>query len=134
MGNFRKRSLWLLGALLIAASCVNASPCDRLAKPLPPSQRAALSAAVAGELQAASAKILRAYRVGNWHMYYVDAPGADGTILFYRGDPLTRQYLALWNGEGATTRQSDLRSWARLNAPGIPESLAKCFAWTAAKR
>jgi hypothetical protein len=122
---------WLSASLLIAVSCANASPCDRLAKPLTPAQRATLSAAVAGQLQAPSAKIRRAYRLGNWHLLYVDTPGADEAFLFYRGDPLNRQYLVLWSGEGEKTRSSELRSWARLNAPGIPENLAKCFAWAA---
>jgi hypothetical protein len=123
--------IMLLAALLIAGSRANASPCDRVAKPLTPSQRSALSAAIAGQLQTPSAKIRRAYRLGNWHLLYVDTPGADETFLFFRGDPLNRQYLAQWSGEGGKTRQSDLRSWARLNAPGIPETLAKCFAWAA---
>ena len=119
---------------MIAASCAIASPCDRVAKTLTLAQRAGLSAAVAGQLQATSAKNLRIYQLGNWRLVYVDAPGADEAILFFRGDPLNRQYVALWSGEGAKTKQSELRSWARMNAPGIPETLAKCFAWTADSR
>jgi hypothetical protein len=87
-----------------------------------------MAAAVAGQLQAASAKIIHAYRVGNWYLLYVDTPGANQTFLFYRGDPTTRQYVASWSRTGAKAEQSELRNWARLNAPGVPESLGRCFA------
>lgn len=123
---------WLWGTLLVAVSCADASPCDRVAKTLTPARRANLSMAVAGQLQSASAKVLRAYRLGNWHLLYVDAQGGEDAFLIYRGDPLTQQYIASWSSEGAKSGQSELRSWARMNARGIPETLAKCFAWSAA--
>ena len=122
---------WLCGSLLIAVSCANASPCDRVSQPLTSAQRSNLSAAVAGQLQTVTAKILHAYRLGNWYLLYADTPDADEAFVFYRGDPLSHQYVALWSGAGAKTGQSELRSWARLNAPGVPETIAKCFAWSA---
>jgi hypothetical protein len=122
---------WLSGTLLIAVSCANATPCDKVAKSLSSAQRATISAAVADQLQAASAKILHAYQLGNWYLLTVDTPGANEVFLFYRGDPPSRQYVALWSRAGGKAEQSELRSWARLNAPGVPETLAKCFAWSA---
>ena len=123
---------WLFAALLMAASSVMASPCDRVAKTLTPARRANLSTAVAGQLQTPSARVLRAYGLGNWYLLYVDAQGGDDAFLIYRGDPLTQQYIASWSNEGGRSGQSQLRSWARMNARGIPETLAKCFAWSAA--
>ena len=122
----------LLGALLLAACGADASPCDRVAKALTPARRANLSTAVAGQLQTASAKVLRAYGLGNWYLLSVDAQGGGDAFLIYRGDPLTQQYIASWSNEGGKSGQSELRNWARMNARGIPETLAKCFAWSAA--
>ena len=123
---------WYLGVLLMAVSSANASPCDRVAKMLTPARRANLSTAVAGQLQTASAKVLRAYGLGNWHLLYVDTRGGDDAFLIYRGDPLTQQYIAMWSSDGAKSGQAELKVWARMNARGIPETLAKCFAWSAA--
>lgn len=123
---------WYLGVLLMAVSSANASPCDRVATMLTPARRANLSTAVAGQLQTESAKVLRAYGLGNWHLLYVDTRGGDDAFLIYRGDPVTQQYIAMWSSDGAKSGQSELKGWARMNARGIPETLAKCFAWSAA--
>jgi hypothetical protein len=116
----------------MAVSGANASPCDRVAKSLTPARRANLSTAVSGQLQTTSAKVLRAYGLGNWSLLYVDTQGGEDAFLIYRGDPLTQQYIASWSNEGGQAGQSELRNWARMNARGIPETLAKCFAWSAA--
>jgi hypothetical protein len=118
--------------LACLSSYANASPCDRMKLALAPKQNAELSAAVAGQLGAPSAKILHTFRLGNWYMYNVNTPLADGNLVFFRGDPATHRYVTVWSGAGGRTPQSELRSWARANAPGIPEALAKCFAFTAA--
>jgi hypothetical protein len=118
--------------MLTCMACyANASPCDRMKVALAPKQNAELSAAIAGQMGSPSAKILHTYRLGNWYMYNVTTPLADGNLVFFRGDPATHRYVTVWSGAGTRTPQSELRSWARSNAPGIPEALAKCFAFTA---
>ena len=81
-------------------------------------------------MQPNTGKVLHAYRLGNWYLFNVDTRVADEAYVFFRGDPLTRHYAALW--EGGSGSQPELRTWARQNAPGIPEALAKCFAFGAA--
>jgi hypothetical protein len=117
-------------ALLITGSCAMGSPCDKVAFSLTLTQKTDFSTAVAAQLQTESVKILHSYRLGNWYLFYVNTRAADEDFVFYRGDPTNHQYAALWSGTAASTEQ--LRSWARMNAPGIPESLAKCFASSAA--
>jgi hypothetical protein len=123
----------LLGAaLLITGSCAMGSPCDKVAFSLTSTQRTSFSTAVAAQLQSESVKILHSYRLANWYLFYVSTHVADEDFVFYRGDPPNHQYTALWSGTAAGTEQAELRNWARMNAPGIPESLAKCFASSAA--
>jgi hypothetical protein len=123
-------ALWVV-VLACAASYANASPCDRMKLGLSSKQTANLSTAVAGQLNSPSARIAHSYRLGNWYLFYVNTPLANDNFVFYRGDPATHRYVALWSG-GGRSPQSELRTWARANAPGIPEALAKCFASTAA--
>lgn len=118
--------------LTCIASYAAAAPCDRMKVALAPKQNADLSAAVAGQLGSPSAKILHTYRLGNWTLYNVTTPLADGNLVFFRGDPSTHRYVTVWSGAGGRMPQSELRNWARANAPGIPEALAKCFAFSAA--
>ena len=124
---------WLSGILVCLVASANATPCDRVTQTLTSSQRASLSAIVASQLQAHSAKILGSYRLSNWYLLHVDTPDAAQAFLFYRGDPSSRQYVALWSRSGSKPKESDLRSWARMQAPGVPETLGKCFAWAAAR-
>jgi hypothetical protein len=83
-------------------------------------------------MNAPSAKIVRGYHLGNWYLFNVDTPIASDNLALYRGDPATHRYVAVWNGAGGRTTQAELRTWARSNAPGIPEALAKCFAFIGA--
>jgi hypothetical protein len=119
-------------ALSLAAACANATPCDRLKVALPPSQSANFSSSIASQMNAPSAKIVRGYHLGNWYLFNVDTPIASDNLALYRGDPATHRYVAVWNGAGGRTTQAELRTWARSNAPGIPEALAKCFAFIGA--
>jgi hypothetical protein len=119
-------------ALACIASYANAAPCDRMKVALAPKQNAELSAAVAAQLGAPSAKILRTYHLGNWYLYDLNTPRADGNLVLFRGDPSTHRYVTVWSGAGGRTSPSELRNWVRSNAPGIPEALAKCFAYTGA--
>jgi hypothetical protein len=120
-----------VAAMLITGSCAMGSPCDKVTFALTSTQKASFSAAVASQLQSESVKILHSYRLGNWYLFYVNTHLADEDFVFYRGDPTMHQYAALWSAAGATTGQPELRNWARTSAPGIPESLAKCFASSA---
>jgi hypothetical protein len=115
-------------AFLVTFSCADASPCDRVLLRLTATQKSNLSATVATQLETASAKILRSYRLGNWYLFYLETQAADRDFVFFRGEPSSHQYVALWSSGAGNTQQPELRTWARLHAPGIPETLASCFA------
>jgi hypothetical protein len=115
----------------LACAYANATPCDRIKVALPPGQISGYSSSIASQLNAPSAKIVHSYHLGNWYLFDVNTPIASDNLTLYRGDPATHRYIAVWNGGGRIT-QAELRTWARSNAPGIPEALAKCFAFIGA--
>jgi hypothetical protein len=119
-------------AFSLAAACANASPCDRMKVALSPAQSSSFSSSIARQMNAPSAKIVHSYHLGNWYLFNVNTPIASDNLTLYRGDPATHRYIAEWNGTGGRTSQTELRTWARSNAPGIPEALAKCFAFIGA--
>jgi hypothetical protein len=121
-----------IAAFSLAASCANASPCDRMKVTLPTGQNSSFSSSIASQMNAPSAKIVHSYHLGNWYLFNVNTPIASDNLTLYRGDPATHRYVAVWNGTGGRTSQTELRAWARSNAPGIPEALGKCFAFIGA--
>lgn len=120
----------LTGSLTVA----EAGPCDRADQHLTAAQTAGFSRAVGAQLEVASAQILHSYRLGNWYLLYADPRVTDDTFLFYRGDPESHRYLAAWSGRATHAEQARLRDWARDHARGVPETLAKCFAYVAVTR
>jgi hypothetical protein len=133
----------LMGAfcLLVSMTCgahtethTSTSPCYKTRLVLTPRQSANFSTAAASQLESASARILRSYRVGNWYLFYIDTQVAAGAFVFYRGEPSLHRYIALWSDTAASRKQSELRTWARANAPGLPETLARCFAFSVVER
>ena len=65
----------------------------------------------------------------NWIIIYIDAPPSDPAFLFYKGLPEHRKFITLWAGAARKDEENDIFNWTRNNAPGIPEPLARCFAW-----
>ena len=122
----------IISASLLAAANANASPCDRIKVTLSPSQNSSFSSSIASQMNAPSAKIVHSYHLGNWYLFDVNTPIASDNLTLYRGDPATHRYVAVWNDAGGRNTQAELRTWARSNAPGIPEALAKCFAFIGA--
>ncbi len=123
----------LLVLVANAAAVASAAPCQGVDRTLTEARRAALSAVVARQLQgeppARRAEVLASFSVGSWSILQVDTPGADEAFLFYPSDPSSSRYLALWSGAARRDEQEAIETWARDSAPGIPPSLAECFAW-----
>jgi hypothetical protein len=121
-------------ALVLLASDVRSLPCDTTTTTLSEKQTTYLSVMLESQLKAKYATVLNSYRVGDWYLLYVDTFVADPAYLFYSADPLEHRYVAIWSGAAKETEQPELVAWARKNAPGIPEDLAKCFGYTAVNR
>lgn len=119
--------------LVAGVSALAASPCVNVDRSLTREQQIVLAPTIAKQLQAKSAEISQSFRFGGWSIYYVATHDADDTYVFYSGDPRRRRYVTMWGGAAMPGEEQEIQAWVIKNAPGIPRSLAGCFAWHVTK-
>jgi hypothetical protein len=117
--------LLLFVALSLTAQ---ASPCTGVDEMDSPGTPVGATSAIAAQLGVSSVDILRSLKYGGWQILYVRSPAADDAFLFYKGEPTQRRYIAMWAGAYTREERAAAAHWARTNAPGIPRTLAECFA------
>lgn len=135
------RGLALILAALVALPAL-ASPCAGVDRALPAARKAAFAPAVAAHLNRqlgpqvnqtiviAPDDILQLFRLGRWHILYVNNHVSDEPFLFYRDAPQRSPAYALaWAGAATRDEGPAIEKWVRAEAPGIPRRLAACFAW-----
>lgn len=108
---------------------VPALPCDGLAYDRTRQQDKALAALVERQLRIPTIRLLRSYSVGTWHVVPSSPNASDMIFMVYASDPLTNAYVALRKGAAPRSEEDAMKRWVEENAPGIPSSLASCFAW-----
>ena len=131
-----KRLNRILGvAVFIAAasSAWAASPCEGVNRSLTDERKAALAPEIAKQLGYKSVDVLQSFQTGTWSIIYVDTHESDETFLFYAHDPVKSRYITEWSGAAAIFEEHAIKRWTLKNAPGIPISLASCFAWHVTK-
>jgi hypothetical protein len=129
-------------ACSLAAIQAAAAPCTGVDRALPPQRKAVYAKAVEAHLnrqlgpevgQSISLEpsdVLQVFRVGTWHIVYVNTHVSDAAYLFYKAPPQhSGAYLTDWAGAAALDEGPAIRRWLEAVAPGIPAKLAKCFAW-----
>jgi hypothetical protein len=119
----------VLAAALLTGTANAASPCDGVDRTLTDRQKVALQPAIAKQLKDPKAEIRQAFRVTDWSIVYVRPEASDAPFLFFKGNPETHRYVTLWAGAAQSDEQGDIEKWVLANAPGIPATLAKCFAY-----
>lgn len=123
---------WPFAALALASLAANATPatpCDGVSRQLTAADKAAWSAPVAQQLGVARVEVLQSFAFGGWRIVYVNTFETDEAFLFYHGDPRHTHYLTFWAGAAGEDETADTRRWVLQQAPGIPPTLAACFAW-----
>ncbi len=110
-----------------------ASPCDGVNRSLTNGRKALLAPAIARQMGYKSVDVLQSFRSGDWSIIYVDTHESDETFLFYAHDPLTSRYVALWSGVAFINEEQSIKDGILKDAPGIPPTLAGCFAWHVTK-
>lgn len=123
----------LAGALVLfgatSAPMKAATPCDGIDRHITNENKTRLASVIASQLKVTKVDILESLRSGGWTILYVDSHEADDAFLFFSMDPATHHYVTLWSGAAMSDEEKAIRAWTIQNAPGIPSSLASCFAW-----
>ena len=120
----------LVAALIAYASpAIAGSPCDGVDRSLTSDQKAAWQPIVARQLKAPKSVVLQAFRFAGWSIVYVDTGVSDETFMFFKGDPHQNRYVTLWGGAAQIDEEKAMETWTRKNAPGVPSTLARCFAY-----
>lgn len=113
-----------------ALAWVEATPCKGVERQLIKNPAPRLASAIAQQLQVKAVDVLQRYRYAGWSIVYVDTHVSDQPYLFYSGDPIQAKHpVTLWSGAATLFETSDIEQWVLQNAPGIPKTLASCFAW-----
>lgn len=132
------KKLLVLSAIALMFSTVTRTVCAQDAcsavdRTLPKERAKALGPLVARQLNAKRAEISQSFRFGGWSILYVSTGEADDAYVFYSGDPTRNKFVTLWGGVALQDEENEIRTWTLKNAPGIPLTLAKCFAWHVTK-
>ena len=107
--------------------------CSNVDRTLSKERSTALGPVVAEQLKAKHAEISKSFRFGGWSILYASTGEADDAYVFYSADPMRNKYVTLWGGVALENEEQEIRNWALKNAPGIPRTLARCFAWHVTK-
>lgn len=105
------------------------TPCSTIDRTLTVAQKQAWAPSMAKQLQVTDVDVLQVFRQDNWRVIYVDTHRSDNGFLFYRDDPRHSRYVTVWAGSAEAGEQASIEQWVRAHVPGIPSTLAQCFAW-----
>jgi len=115
--------------LVIAALDATAAPCTGVGSATAETHKTEIALVVASQLHVTNSRILREFRYADWYIIQAETPASDPPFLFYHGDPMRHQYVALWSGGAMFGEKDSIERWVLKNAKGIPEKLASCFAY-----
>lgn len=108
---------------------LHATPCTGIDRTLTDAQKHAWAPVIARQLKIANVDVLQSFREKSWRVIYIDTHQSDNGFLFYRDDPLQSRYITVWAGSAQSDETASIAQWVLANVPGIPSSLAQCFAW-----
>jgi hypothetical protein len=127
------RIFFFVGYAFGASQLWAASPCDGVNRNLASERRSVLAPAIAKQLKVSRVSVNESMQFGGWSIIYVGTFESDDVFLFYAKDPLTSSPVTTWGGVALRSEEPEIRSWTLKNAPGIPQTLANCFAWHVTK-
>jgi hypothetical protein len=109
------------------------SACSGVDRTLTKERGKILALSIAHQLDAKHAEVSQSFRFGGWSILYVSTGEADDAYVFYAADPMRNKYVTLWGGVALENEEQEILSWTLKSAPGIPGTLARCFAWHVTK-
>jgi hypothetical protein len=129
-------------AIFLIPAAVHASPCTGIEQVLTQTQKVAFLPSIERHLNNQLGKglgqsismspedIFQVFRVGKWHIVYVNSHVSDEPYLFYNSAPdAAERYLTAWAGGATMDEGAEIYAWTLREAPGIPHKLASCFSW-----
>ena len=109
---------------------IHAAPCQGVDRRLNARHKTRLEAALARQFDLPKVQVFDTFRQGRWWIVYADASRSDTPYLIYSGNPIDGiRPMAVWSGAATIFETDEIAQWTRDQAPGIPPSLANCFAW-----
>ena len=128
--------------LVFFTVCAYADPCTGVDRTLTEAQKVLYTSVIGTHLNKqlgpdvhqkitlTTADVFQQFRVGKWHIVYVNTGVSDEPFLFYDRPPSqAKAYLTAWGGGAARNEGPYIHSWLRKEAPGIPSLLANCFVY-----
>ncbi len=112
-----------------AAVRTNSSPCIAVDRTLTEERKRVVAPVIAKQLRVSNVDVLQSFAMGGWNIIYVDTHESDEAFVFFPGEPGATHYVTLWGGAATEDEEHEIKDWTTKNAPGIPHSLASCFAW-----
>lgn len=114
-----------------ASGIIEASnnPCGGVDRNLTEEQKIKLAPIIASEEKVHKVDVLKLFRYEKWQIIYIENYVSDEPYLFYSDDPMTSKPVAAWSGAATIYEENAIKEWTLKNVPGIPNKLARCFAW-----
>lgn len=103
--------------------------CDGIDRALSGNRKAELALAIKKQQNLAKIDVLESFEFNGWSIVYIANHITDDPYLFYAADPLVAKPVAAWSGAATIFETDEIKQWTKTNAPGIPDTLAACFAW-----
>src|SRR6266852_9376062 len=119
----------LIVSLLLASSAAMATPCETINHTLTDDRKTRLGPVVAAALNTKWAKVVESLQVAEWYILLVETRSSDPAFMFFHGDPVDHTMVTLWSGGAMIGEGPKIKRWVLDHAPGIPATLAACFAY-----
>ena len=109
---------------------VRSSPCDGVNRSLTDARKLQLGQAIARQKKLKAVDVYQSFSDDGWSIIYLGTHVSDNGYFFYSSEPLLAAHpINVWGGAAMAFETTEIAKWVSGNVKGIPERLAKCFAW-----
>lgn len=110
-------------------AALHSNPCKGVDRTFTNAQKAALTPVIASQQGWKTVKLNQSFRLGKWQIIYLENGVSDDPYIFYPDSPRNAKSLGMWGGAATIFETAEILNWTIQNIPGIPNRLARCFAW-----
>ena len=117
-----RAAAWAAALPMLVTAAQASSVCEGV-------ERSANGARAALSLHDGKARALRSFAYDGWEIAEVSLSNGAHAFVFLSPE----KPVAVWRGAWPLDEVSQSKEWTVENAPGIPNQLARCFAWHVAR-